>query len=95
MLRSVLPTRARLAGHHHYYRLKPPPAAYAFVLAQRRSATTPPPTTSTPTRPGTEPMAQPPPSWVERLPPGIQPYLYLARVDKPIGTWLLLWPCSP
>ncbi|KAK8569687.1 hypothetical protein V6N13_046734 [Hibiscus sabdariffa] len=34
------------------------------------------------------------PSWIEvYLPPGIQPYAKLARLDKPIGTWLLAWPC--
>lgn len=26
--------------------------------------------------------------------PWIRPYLYLARLDKPIGTWLLLLPCG-
>jgi len=32
--------------------------------------------------------------WVERLaPPGARPYLRLARIDRPIGTWLLLIPC--
>ncbi|KAJ2100156.1 Para-hydroxybenzoate--polyprenyltransferase, mitochondrial precursor (PHB:polyprenyltransferase) [Coemansia sp. S142-1] len=24
----------------------------------------------------------------------MRPYLYLARADKPIGTWLLYWPCT-
>lgn len=24
----------------------------------------------------------------------IQPYLALSRIDKPIGTWLLYWPCA-
>jgi 4-hydroxybenzoate polyprenyltransferase len=33
-------------------------------------------------------------SWVEWLAPSImRPYLRLARVDRPIGTWLLLLPC--
>ncbi len=33
-------------------------------------------------------------AWVDRYPPpGLRPYLKLARIDKPIGTWLLLWPC--
>ncbi|KAK0417979.1 hypothetical protein QR680_013309 [Steinernema hermaphroditum] len=27
-------------------------------------------------------------------PPPLQPYLRLMRVDKPIGTWLLYWPCT-
>ena len=41
------------------------------------------------------PSSQPPPkSWVERAPQKIRPYLYLARVDKPIGTLLLYYPCS-
>ena len=32
-------------------------------------------------------------SWVDRsAPPFAKPYLRLARVDRPIGTWLLLWP---
>jgi 4-hydroxybenzoate polyprenyltransferase len=32
-------------------------------------------------------------SWVDQMPAGAQPYLRLARFDRPIGTWLLLWPC--
>ncbi|PCH41299.1 4-hydroxybenzoate polyprenyl transferase [Wolfiporia cocos MD-104 SS10] len=36
----------------------------------------------------------PPKSWVEHLPAKMRPYLYLARVDKPIGTWLLFYPCT-
>ena len=30
---------------------------------------------------------------VARAPPALRPYLRLARLDRPIGTWLLLWPC--
>ncbi|KAK0206637.1 para-hydroxybenzoate-polyprenyltransferase [Desarmillaria ectypa] len=33
-------------------------------------------------------------SWVEKLPPKIRPYLYLSRIDKPIGTMLLFYPCA-
>ncbi|XP_021730901.1 4-hydroxybenzoate polyprenyltransferase, mitochondrial-like [Chenopodium quinoa] len=33
-------------------------------------------------------------SWVDLyLPHSAQPYAKLARLDKPIGTWLLAWPC--
>jgi 4-hydroxybenzoate polyprenyltransferase len=33
-------------------------------------------------------------TWVDTyLPVQWQPYARLARADKPIGTWLLLWPC--
>ena len=31
--------------------------------------------------------------WVDRVPPRVQPYLRLMRLDRPIGTWLLYWPC--
>lgn len=36
-----------------------------------------------------------PTTWVESsyIPKSWRPYLYLARVDKPIGTMLLFWPC--
>ncbi|KAF8777029.1 4-hydroxybenzoate polyprenyltransferase like protein [Argiope bruennichi] len=30
---------------------------------------------------------------VNKAPLGVQPYLRLMRIDKPTGTWLLLWPC--
>lgn len=33
-------------------------------------------------------------SWVYRHAPMFaRPYLKLARIDRPVGTWLLLWPC--
>ncbi|MEO0618354.1 MAG: 4-hydroxybenzoate octaprenyltransferase [Pseudomonadota bacterium] len=33
-------------------------------------------------------------NWVDaRAPQAARPYLRLARMDRPIGTWLLLWPC--
>lgn len=32
--------------------------------------------------------------FVDNVPKPIQPYLKLMRVDRPIGTWLLFWPCS-
>ena len=32
--------------------------------------------------------------WIDRYVPGAwRPYLRLARIDRPIGTWLLLFPC--
>ena len=34
-----------------------------------------------------------PRTWVERAPGFAQPYLRLMRLDGPIGTWLLFWPC--
>lgn len=36
----------------------------------------------------------PPSNWVDRYAPeAAKPYLRLMRADRPIGTWLLLWPC--
>ena len=32
--------------------------------------------------------------WVGRVPVRTQPYLRLMRLDRPIGTWLLFWPCA-
>jgi 4-hydroxybenzoate polyprenyltransferase len=35
-----------------------------------------------------------PDGWIDRYAPaGLRPYLKLARLDRPIGTWLLLFPC--
>ncbi len=32
--------------------------------------------------------------WADRfLPPAVRPYARLARLERPIGWWLLLWPC--
>jgi 4-hydroxybenzoate polyprenyltransferase len=33
-------------------------------------------------------------SWVDRLPQKAQPYVHLTRIDKPIGTLLLFYPCG-
>ncbi len=32
-------------------------------------------------------------TWVDRAPAALRPFLRLARLDRPIGTWLLFWPC--
>lgn len=34
------------------------------------------------------------PSWIDRFPARIRPYLHLTRIDKPIGTALLFLPCG-
>jgi 4-hydroxybenzoate polyprenyltransferase len=31
--------------------------------------------------------------WVDDAPGAVQPYLRLMRLDRPIGAWLLYWPC--
>ncbi len=41
-----------------------------------------------------DPTDIPEQSWIDRFTPGpIRPYLRLMRLDRPIGTWLLLLPC--
>ncbi len=36
----------------------------------------------------------PPQNWVDRLAPAsLKPWLRLVRADRPIGAWLLMWPC--
>ncbi len=32
-------------------------------------------------------------TWVDRAPEALKPFLRLMRLDRPIGTWLLFWPC--
>lgn len=32
-------------------------------------------------------------TWLDRLPASWVPYAQLMRLEKPIGTWLLAWPC--
>jgi len=50
------------------------------------------PTSPDPAQP-TVPDARPG-NWVDRVaPPNLRPYLRLARFDRPIGAWLLLFPC--
>ncbi len=33
-------------------------------------------------------------SWIETLPEKIKPYVYLMRLDRPVGYWLLFWPSA-
>ncbi|GJE84479.1 4-hydroxybenzoate polyprenyl transferase [Phanerochaete sordida] len=45
----------------------------------------------------TESPAKPPvgpATWIDRAPARLQPYLHLTRIDKPIGTLLLFYPCA-
>ncbi len=34
------------------------------------------------------------PTWVDHLPARLQPWARLGRFDRPVGTWLLFWPCA-
>ncbi|GAA5849541.1 hypothetical protein JCM5353_000390, partial [Sporobolomyces roseus] len=59
--------------------------------------TTPPTPSSTLSEPPLALQKAPIPNWANYLPSSLKwvhPYLSLARLDKPIGTWLLYWPCA-
>lgn len=48
----------------------------------------------TETRLDTRPADAPTGNWVDRWAPApTRPYFRLARSDRPIGAWLLMWPC--
>ena len=32
--------------------------------------------------------------WIDAMPRFVQPYIRLMRLDRPIGAWLLFWPCA-
>jgi hypothetical protein len=74
-------TRAHMPSLHAWAR---PSSSAAAPL----NPSPPPLPTPTPAPPS------PPSSWVNRAPRALQPYLHLVRLDKPIGTWLLFWPCA-
>jgi hypothetical protein len=64
-----------------------------------RQLTRPPPPSSSPSPTPAAPLEHvyPLPPWAGRLPKSLRwthPYVSLARMDKPIGTWLLYWPCG-
>jgi hypothetical protein len=35
-----------------------------------------------------------PTTWVDRLPAAVRPYVYLTRIDKPIGFLTVYYPCG-
>lgn len=66
------------------------------MLGTTGSQPTPPSQDESNSSTNSPPLTSDPPilTWVDRyLPAKFHPYARLARVDKPIGTWLLLWPC--
>eukprot|EP00092_Neocalanus_flemingeri_P059090 GFUD01070540.1.p1 GENE.GFUD01070540.1~~GFUD01070540.1.p1 ORF type:complete len:408 (+),score=104.08 GFUD01070540.1:56-1279(+) len=67
----------------------PSPSLLNTSDISKRLLLVPPPLNTPPVRPLT--LAA---SLVSSLPSPLQPYLRLARLDKPIGSWLLFWPCG-
>ncbi len=87
---SALPLRSLShAWRRHRARLPtwPPDAQHPSSAALLRHA-------STSAANAPSPPHQPPlPAWLAALPAAWVPYAQLMRLDRPIGTWLLLWPC--
>lgn len=72
-------------------RLNPLFSFYSQRLCTRYTTVALPPD---PKLPGSLPPSTHPKTWVDSLPAPVQPYLYLIRIDKPIGTLLLYYPCA-
>ena len=91
MLRAgAIAIRARSQCNPVFSRLLQPRLPPNSLRLQPRALSTQkdvlPPRTTIPTLPT--------PSWIDKyVPQPARPFLKLARMDKPIGTWLLMWPC--
>src|SRR5215831_11329213 len=59
------------------------------IVAARMTADPQAPHTNAGARPADAVRAR----WVDDAPVKVQPYLRLMRLDRPIGAWLLYWPC--
>ncbi|KIY49514.1 4-hydroxybenzoate polyprenyl transferase [Fistulina hepatica ATCC 64428] len=62
-----------------------------FRYSTRHSTSSPPPSPAQTLKPAISPPQR---SWIERLPRKVRPYVSLTRLDKPIGTLLLFYPCA-
>ncbi|KAF7730175.1 hypothetical protein EC973_002783 [Apophysomyces ossiformis] len=67
---------------------KTTPAKSVAITAYQKAWTSS--TTSIATEESNRPVYN---NWIDKLPGKVAPYVYLLRLDKPIGTWLLYWPC--
>ena len=79
-------------------RLRQAPQGKDSSASRSSSGSTPAvPASVVPPSPTAPAVTAPPPSWLDNLPASIKwtrPYFDLARLDKPIGSWLLYWPCG-
>ncbi|XP_062221416.1 4-hydroxybenzoate polyprenyltransferase, mitochondrial-like [Phragmites australis] len=67
---------------------------YSRVLLPTNFSPVSPFSTSSSSSESADKASPPPLTWVDKwLPEAARPYAMLARLDKPIGTWLLAWPC--
>ncbi|GAA5986740.1 hypothetical protein JCM11641_007758 [Rhodosporidiobolus odoratus] len=72
------------------------PPLSSFCISRLASSSAPPPAPKSPDQVTESTPSYPTPQWAKHLPKSMRwtPYLSLARMDKPIGTWLLYWPCA-
>lgn len=74
-----------------------PPLPFAKRLSSTTSHDQQPLSSQTSAVASSPAESTPPPSWLDKLPQSIRwtrPYFELSRLDKPIGSWLLYWPCA-
>ncbi|RUS12550.1 hypothetical protein BC937DRAFT_87548, partial [Endogone sp. FLAS-F59071] len=76
----------------HRTRVAPP--KYRSGRYTTSTAATPTATTQSDNKNNVPPPEKKYKAWLDYLPPKVAPYVYLTRMDKPIGTWLLYWPCA-
>src|SRR5215469_7662752 len=72
-----------------YSRVLPPASVRSSAMPQL----IPMPLSNQYSRSQARPLDAVPTSWVEHAPRWLRPWLQLMRLDRPIGVWLLFWPC--
>ncbi|KAI8816680.1 4-hydroxybenzoate polyprenyl transferase [Fimicolochytrium jonesii] len=95
---ATLRSRLYRAGTHAFARPRIPQQRPHVQLPRKRTLQTAPgfvsPAVPTPSLESEQGIPTLPPSWIDNLPPRLQPYFHLVRLDKPAGTYLLYLPCS-
>ncbi|MCI4644201.1 MAG: UbiA family prenyltransferase [Hyphomonadaceae bacterium] len=73
-------------------------AGLTYIAIMTDTSETPEPTEAADSAPAETQVSTAPkdsalPVWLTSLPPALQPYVALSRLDRPVGIWLLLLPC--
>jgi hypothetical protein len=89
----------RSATHRNVFQfnrlnIQPPARLQQWECVTRKLSTLP--STGASEKPAAPPLDLPPlpKSWINHMPAATRPYLHLTRIDKPIGTLLLFYPCT-
>lgn len=89
---STSTTNDHPSRHHHFHASTATTTATTTSPRRYHYSTSNQQPPLPPTPPST-PTNKPTQGWTARLPPSFIPFAHLSRLDKPIGTWLLAWPC--